>query len=102
MMQGIEASWVVYGVVALLALLIAWRLLSRGKSTRDRSYKPDVLDQGQAPAARNQALIDAAPAARVVMPPIMSDALGGMGEIVARAAQEEVEEAKVVEVAPPP
>ena len=44
MMQGIEASWVVYGVVALLALLIAWRLLSRGKSTRDRSYKPDVLD----------------------------------------------------------
>lgn len=102
MMQGFEASWVVYGVVALLALLIAWRLLSRGKTTRDRSYKPDVLDEGQAPAARNQALIDAAPAAQVVMPSIMSDALGGMGEVVARAAQDEVEEARVVEVAPPP
>ena len=102
MMQGIEAIWVVYGVVALLALLIAWRLLSRGKSTRDRAYKPDVLDEGQAPAARNQALIDAAPAAQVVMPPVMSDALGGMGEIVAVAAQEEVEEARVVAVAPPP
>jgi len=102
MVQGIEASWVVYGVVALLALLIAWRMLTRGKSTRDRSYRPDVLDEGQAPAARNQALIDAAPAAQVVMPPMVSDALGGMGEVVARAAQEEVEEAKVAKVAPPP
>ena len=102
MMQGIEASWVVYSVVALLALLIAWRLLSRGKTTRDRAYKPDMLDEGQAPAARNQALIDAAPAAAVVMPPVMSDALGGMGEVVARAAQDEVEEARVLEVAPPP
>ena len=101
MMQGIEASWVVYGVVALLALLIAWWLLSRGKRTRERTYKPDVLDEGVAPAARNQALIDAAPAAQVVMPPVMSDALGGMGEVVARAAQDEVEQAQVVVPAPP-
>ena len=102
MIAGIEPQWLVYGVVALLALLIAWRMLSRGKNARDRSYKPDVLDEGQAPAARNQALIDAAPAAQVVMPPVMSDALGGMGEIVARAAQDKVADARVVEVAPPP
>ena len=102
MIAGIETQWLVYGLVAVLALFIAWRMLGRGKSTRDRSYKPDVLDEGQAPAARNQALIDAAPAAQVVMPPAVSDALGGMGEIVARAAQDEVEEARAVEVAPPP
>ena len=98
----IEANWLVYGGVALAALLIAWWLLSRpGKAARRREYQPDVLDDGVAPAARNQALIDAAPAAQVVMPPVMSDALGGMGEIVARAAQVEVEEARAVEVAPP-
>ena len=102
MIAGIETQWLVYGVVALLALLIAWRMLARGKSARDRSYRPDVLDEGQAPAARNQALIDAAPAAQVVMPPVMSDALGGMGEVVAAAAQDEVLEALVVEAAPPP
>ena len=103
MMQGIEASWVVYGAIALAALLIAWWLLARsGKRPRTRAHKPDVLDEGVAPAARNQALIDAAPAAQVVMPPVMSDALGGMGEIVARAAQDEVEEARVAEVVPAP
>ena len=89
-LAAIEANWLVFGGVALAALLIAWWLLSRpGKADRRREYQPDVLDDGVAPAARNQALIDAAPAAQVVMPPVMSDALGGMGEIVARAAQAE-------------
>ena len=99
---AIEANWLVYGGAALLALLIAWWLLARsGKRTRTREYQPDVLDEGVAPAARNQALIDAAPAAQIVLPPAMSDALGGMGEIVAMAAQAEVEEARVAEAAPP-
>ena len=99
----IEANWLVYTGVALAALVIAWWLLSRpGKGDRQREYQRDVLDEGMAPAARNQALIDAAPAAQVVMPPAMSDALGGMGELVARAAQDEVEKARAVELAPPP
>ena len=99
---AIEANWLVYGGAALLALLIVWWLLARsGKRTRTREYQPDVLDEGVAPAARNQALIDAAPAAQIVLPPAMSDALGGMGEVVAMAAQAEVEEARVVKAAPP-
>ena len=74
-LAAIEANWLVFGGVALAALLIAWWLLSRpGKADRRREYQPDVLDDGVAPAARNQALIDAAPAAQVVMPPMMSDA----------------------------
>ena len=103
MIDMLETNWMVYGGVALVALLIAWWLLSRpGKADRRREYQPDVLDEGVAPAARNQALIDATPAAQIVLPPIMSDALGGMGEIVARAAQIEVEEARAVEAPPPP
>ena len=102
-LAAIEANWLIYGGVALLALLIGWWLLSRsGQRTRTREFQPDVLDEGVAPAARNQALIDAAPAAQIVMPPVMSDALGGMGEIVAKAAQDEVAEARVGETAPPP
>ena len=67
----IEANWQIYGGIALLALLIGWWLLARtSQRTRDRSYKPDVLDEGVGPAQRNQALIDAAPAAQVVMPPV--------------------------------
>ena len=103
MIDVIEANWLVYGGVALLALLIAWWLLPRSdKRTRAREHQPDVLDAGVAPAARNQALIDAAPAAQIVMPPVMSHALGGMGEIVAMAAQAEVEEARVAGTTPPP
>ena len=99
---AIDANWLVYGGAVLFALLIAWWLLARsGKRTRTREYQPDVLDESVAPAARNQALIDAAPAAQIVLPPAMSDALGGMGEIVAMAAQAEVEDARVAEPAPP-
>ena len=102
MMQDFEPHWLLYGGIALAVLLIVWWLLSRSsKRTRDRSYKPDVLDEGVGPAARNHALIDAAPAAQVVMPSVMSDALGGMGEVVTRAAQAEIAEAAPVEVAPP-
>ena len=99
----IEANWLVFAAAALLVLLVTWWLLSRSaKSNRRREYQPDVLDKGVGPAQRNQALIDAAPAAQVVMPPMASNALGGLGEIVAIAAQDEVEEARVAEIAPPP
>ena len=71
-LAAVEANWQIYGGVALLALLVVWWLLARAsKRTRTREYQPDVLDEGVAPAARNQALIDAAPAAQVVMPPVM-------------------------------
>ena len=49
----------------VLGLLLVWFLFGRSSAPRVRSYKPDVLDEGAAPAARNQALIDAPPAAKV-------------------------------------
>lgn len=96
MMQSIEANWLVLGVVALAVLLVAWWLLARSSKPAKREYKPDVLDEGVAPARRNQALIDAAPAAAMpqVIPSPAGGILGGVAEVVAVAAQDEVEEAR--------
>ena len=105
--ETLQANWMIFAAAALAVLLVVWWLFSRaGASRREREYRPDVLDEGVGPAQRNQALIDAAPAAAVVLPPVMSDALGGMGEVVAMAAQERVQQAEArsaePEVAPPP
>ncbi|MBS0477120.1 MAG: hypothetical protein JSR28_18475 [Proteobacteria bacterium] len=81
--------------VVVLVLLVAWWLLRRSSGApRQRDYKPDVLDEGQAPAARNQALIDAPPAARIITPLPGAGILGGVGEVVAAAAQDEVASAE--------
>lgn len=103
----LEANWQVYvPVVVIVMLLAVWLLRRATKGPREREYQPDVLDEGQGPAQRNQALIDAKPAADVVLPPAMSSALGGAGEVVAVGAQDLVEEAEAraaePEVAPPP
>ena len=42
---------------AVIGLLLVWFLFGRSSAPRVRSYKPDVLDEGAAPAARNQALL---------------------------------------------
>ena len=57
---------------AVIGLLLVWFLFGRSSAPRVHSYKPDVLDEGAAPAARNQALIDAPPAAKVA--PVLAPA----------------------------
>ena len=111
MMQTIEANWVAFAAALLAILVVGWLLLARARSkpTR-REYKPDVLDQGAASVQRNQALIDAAPAAQVTPPP-QGATMGGIGEAVAIGAQDVVEEAATqpvpesppeIQPAPPP
>jgi predicted flap endonuclease-1-like 5' DNA nuclease len=96
MLQTIEANWVAFALALVIGLIVAWWLFGRGsRDTRQRSYRPDVLDEGAAPAQRNQALIDAPSAVRAASyadtgPPI----LGGIGEIVAAAATSEVADAE--------
>jgi predicted flap endonuclease-1-like 5' DNA nuclease len=98
MMQTIEANWVVFAVALVAALLVAWWLFGRATSVpRRREHKPDVLDQGVGPAQRNQALIDAPPAAQIppaITPPAFGGAMGGIAEAVAIGAQDVVEEAE--------
>ncbi len=59
-----EANWPVILIVAIVVLLLAffWLSANRKASVVDKNTK-DVLDEGAAPAARNQALIDAPKAA---------------------------------------
>ncbi|MBW8785441.1 MAG: hypothetical protein JF593_12530 [Novosphingobium sp.] len=89
------ANWLIFVVALLVGLLVAWWLFGhaiRGGAPRERA--PDVLDEGAAPAQRNQALIDAPSAASfaspaTLMPPPMSIDMAGIGEAVMIGAQEE-------------
>lgn len=92
MLEMIEANWAAFVLALVIGLVVAWWIFARG-STRppERERKADVLDEGAAPARRNQALIDAPPAAAVT-PPAMAGTMAGVGEVIAVAAQDEVEE----------
>jgi predicted flap endonuclease-1-like 5' DNA nuclease len=96
-MQTVDMQWLVLGALALIVLLIALWLYRRATSgPRDRHRAPDALDEGAAPAQRNQALIDAPPAAGLTSATLADtgpDIMGGMGEVIAVAAQDEVEAA---------
>jgi predicted flap endonuclease-1-like 5' DNA nuclease len=99
--QMIEAHWLLFAVLLIIAVLIAVWLLGRAtrSAPRPRHHAPDVLDEGAAPAQRNQALIDAPPAASpIVIPPTSADTMGGLGEVIAMGAAEEIAPAK--EIAP--
>ena len=94
MINVIEANWLAFALALIIGLLVAWWLFGRASTAPRRGYKPDVLDEGSAPAQRNQALIDAPPAAApIITPPPMSGAMGGIGELIAVGAQDVVEEA---------
>lgn len=108
MLQMIEANWVAFALALIIGLLVAWWLFGRSSKVERRSHRPDVLDEGAAPAQRNQSLIDApsAAAAATAPPPATTaaslagtgpDIMGGLGEIVGAAAAEEVADAT-----PPP
>lgn len=96
MLQTIDTNTLVIGLAVLAVLLVGFILLRRGSTgARRREYKPDVLDEGAASIQRNQALIDAAPAAQIITAPPVSVGLAGVGEAVAVGAQDVVEEAEV-------
>lgn len=97
MMELIEANWLVFIAALLIGLLVAWWLFGRASTApARRDHRPDVLDEGAAPAQRNQALIDAPPAAAaapIIVPAPAAMGMGGIGEAVAIGAQDLVEEA---------
>ena len=69
MMEMIEANWPLLLVAFLIGLAIAWFLFNASRRTKVTGERKDVLDEGAAPAARNQALIDSAPAASAAPSP---------------------------------
>ena len=95
MIEMIQANWLALILALIIGLLVAWWLFGRASSVaKPRDRRPDVLDEGAAPAQRNQALIDAPPAAAsAIVPPPATGGMAGIGEVIAVAAQDTVEAA---------
>ncbi len=95
----IQANWLVFIAALLIGIIVAYWLFARASKPAPRDRRPDVLDEGAAPAQRNQALIDDAPPAAQftapvhIDPPAMAGLMAGIGEVIAVAAQEEVDNA---------
>lgn len=92
MLELTEANWIAFVAALLIGIVIAWWLFARGSRPVERERRPDAMDEGAAPAKRNQALIDAPPAADIAppAPPAHVGTMAGMGEIVGAAAHDEV------------
>jgi predicted flap endonuclease-1-like 5' DNA nuclease len=93
----IEANWLAFLIVLSIGIAVAWWLFRHGTTIQAPSERrPDALDEGAPPASRNQALIDAPPTAELT-PLAVAGGMAGLGEIIAIAAQDEVEEHTVRE-----
>ena len=104
MLQLIEANWVAFVLALLIGLIVAWWLFGRGtKAAPSRQHRPDVMDEGAAPAQRNQALIDAPSSTAAAFGSTGPDILAGIGEVIGAAAASEVADAEPAPApAPPP
>lgn len=80
--------WPLIAIGVVLALVLLWWVIAASRKTRVTIDRRDTLDEGAAPAARNQALIDAAPAAEAGSPlPVSApEAVGGAGVAVEAGA----------------
>lgn len=74
MMQRIDPTVLAFALALVIGLAVAWWLSRRRARSVRREWRPDVLDEGAAPAQRNQALIDA-PLATPVNQIILPDAV---------------------------
>ena len=107
MLQMVQANWLIFVAALLIGILVAYWVFVHGSKPARRDYRPDVLDEGATPAQRNQTLIDAPPAARFegpvhIDPPAMAGTMAGIGELIAVAAQEEVDNLPPQQTPAPP
>ena len=82
MIELLEAYWPAIVIALVIGLVIAWYIFHASRRTRVTGTSKDVLDEGAAPAERNKALIDSAPAATpmqpaAAVPPTAAQATGG-------------------------
>jgi len=85
MVQQLQENWLLAIAAVLALLLVAWWLFVASRRTR---VEIERKDGGVTPVQRNQALIDAPPAAAVdaEIPPPTPEALAGVGTAVGAAA----------------
>ena len=89
-LQMIEANWLIFIAALLIGIVVAYWLFVHSAKPPVRDRRPDVLDEGAAPAQRNQALIDDAPPASQfdipphIDPPAMAGTMAGAVSVEAR------------------
>lgn len=88
--EFIAQNWPLLAIGALIALVVLWWIVLATRKTRVRVDRRDTLDEGAAPAARNQVLIDAPSAAvrDAAVSVAAPEALGGAGVAVAAAVED--------------
>jgi len=67
-MELVAANWWLFVIALIIGIAIAWWIFVANRKTRVVSTRPDVLEEGSAPAQRNQALIDAPTASAATAP----------------------------------
>lgn len=72
MTELLQTYWPAIVTALVVGLVIAWYVFNASRKTRVTGTLHDVLDEGAAPANRNSALIDSAPAATVEASPKLS------------------------------
>lgn len=88
-MDFVETNWLLILIVLALAILVAWYVFHAARRTRVTGETRDVLEEGAAPASRNQALIDAPASTQAPIPPATPAGLAGTGEVVGAAVQQQ-------------
>jgi predicted flap endonuclease-1-like 5' DNA nuclease len=85
MAEQLQENWILAVAAVLALLLVVWWLFVASRRTKVEIERKDI---GDTPAQRNQALIDAPPAATVdaEIPPPTPEALAGVGTAIAAAA----------------
>ncbi|WP_240310872.1 hypothetical protein [Altererythrobacter sp. ZODW24] len=86
MVELVQANWPLFVIALLIGIAVAWYIFVANRRTRVETDKRDVMDEDAAPAARNQALIDSAPAAAPIIP---SAGVGAAGAAISTAVQEQ-------------
>lgn len=68
-MELVQVNWPLFAIAVVVGLIVAWWLFVALRRTKVDTDTSDVLDEGKGPASRNQALIDAPPAAAAPVVP---------------------------------
>ena len=90
MMPMLQENWWLLLIALVIGIIVAWWIFVATRRASVGSECRDVLDEGAAPSARNQALIDAPPAATkdIPVPPAVPGGLAGAGQAVSAVAED--------------
>ena len=83
MVELVRENWLLLVLALLVGVMVAWWVLAASRRTRVEIAPRDE----DAPAKRNQALIDAPPAAAIDVPPPTPEGLAGVGVAVQAMAE---------------